>query len=360
MPLFGRAKARPPLAETHADRICIIKPSALGDVVQTLPVLTALRVRFPRAYIAWVVNRAYADVLAGHPDLDEVIAFDRIREAPWSRPVRRSLAELRATLRSRRFDLAIDVQGLLRSGLMTWATGAARRVGLGDAREGASLCYTDKIAVPAENISAVDRYWLVASALGAGNTAKQFRIALEDDDRAWAGERLAAATGLRVVINAGARWPTKRWPVEHFAVIAGRLVREFDASIILVGGSEDVPTANQLAASLPGRAINLAGQTTLKQLAAVLVGAHLVVTNDSGPMHLAAALGTPVAAIFTCTSPERARPYGAGHLVFSTNVWCAASYVKRCSRMECMLELTPDRIWPALSARLQTLSHRAA
>jgi lipopolysaccharide heptosyltransferase I len=358
--IVGRRNTPQPLAEIDAARICIIKPSALGDVIQALPVLAALRGRFPRAHIAWVVNRAYADILAGHPDLDDVITFDRPRAALWSRTVRRSFTELRGTLRRGGFDLTIDLQCLLRSGLMTWSTAAARRLGLGDAREGARLFYTDTIPVPAENMSAVDRYCLVAEALGADHAAKQFRIAIPERDREWAAARLSDAKGLRVVINPGARWPTKRWPVQHFTEIATRLTREFDAHIIVVGGTEDVSAAQQLASTLPRPAINLAGQTTLKQLAAVLARAHLVVTNDSGPMHLAAALGTPVAAIFTCTSPARARPYGAGHVVFSTNVWCAASYVKRCARMECMTELVPDRVWPALRAKLQLLASRAA
>jgi lipopolysaccharide heptosyltransferase II len=306
------------------------------------------------------VNRAYAELLRGHPDLNEVIAFDRAHTSPWSSAARQSFAELRDALRRGRFDLTIDLQCLLRSGLMAWATGAARRVGLADARECASLFYTDTIDVPSESLSAVDRYWLASSALGAGDAAKQFRVAIGDSDRKWADEQLAAAPGLRVVVNPGARWPTKRWPVEHFAEIGDRLVREFDASVIVVGGPEDVASAAQLAGTLPSRTTNLAGRTSLKQLAAVLELAHLVVTNDSGPMHLAAALGTPVAAIFTCTSPQRARPYGAGHVVVSTNVWCAASYLKNCSRKDCMVELTPDRVWPALRERLQSLRSRAA
>lgn len=360
MQFFGRARNRVSLRQIQAERICLIKPSALGDVVQALPVLSALRSRFPDAHIAWVVNKSYAELLAGHPHLDEVIAFDRGRARPWSPAAWRSMRELCDSLRQRRFDLVCDLQGLFRSGLMTWATGAPRRLGLGDAREGSRCCYTDVVPIPHENTSAVDRYWLVAEALGAGGGPKQFLVHLDAADREWADRQLGGLSGLCVAIHAGARWMTKRWPIDHFVEIARRLDREFAANLVLVGGPEEAEPAGRIAAAVSGCCVNLVGKTTLHQLAAVLGRVHLLVTNDSGPMHLAAAVGTKVAALFTCTSPERARPYGDGHLVFATNVWCAASYLKKCSRLECMTELTPDRIWPALSAKLSAIRAQVA
>src|SRR5262245_16858641 len=132
-----------PLADYPARRIVLIKPSALGDVVHALPVLTALRRRFPAAHLAWVVNRTYEPLLRGHPDLDETIPFERGRRGVWS--ALKYNAGFLAGLRRRRFDLVVDLQGLFRSGLMTLATGAARRVGLASAREGASWFYTDRV-----------------------------------------------------------------------------------------------------------------------------------------------------------------------------------------------------------------------
>jgi heptosyltransferase-1 len=355
-----RKHRQPPLDQIDAERICLIKPSALGDVVQTLPMLSALRSHFPRAHIAWVVNRSYADLLAGHPHLDEVIPFDRGRARPWTPAAWRSMRELCDSLRDRRFDLVCDLQGLFRSGLMTWTARAPRRVGLSDAREGARLFYTDVVRIPQESMSAVDRYWRVAEALGVGESPKQFVIQLDAADQEWAEQQVRGLSGLRVAIHAGARWMTKRWPAEHFVEIARRLDREFAASLFVVGGPEEADAANRIAAAVPGRCANLAGKTSLKKLAAVLGRVHLLFTNDSGPMHLAAALGTHVAAIFTCTSPERARPYGSGHLTLATDVWCAASYLKKCSRLACMTELTPDRVWPALSAHIAAIRTRLA
>ena len=350
-----RVRDRESLARTEAARICLIKPSALGDVVQALPVLTALRVRFPRAHIAWVVNSSYAKLLAGHPCLDEIIAFERGPAGPSSAATWRAFRDLCGSLRQRRFDLVCDIQGLFRSGLMTWATRAPRRVGLADAREGSQWFYTDIVPIVDGQMSAVDRYWSVAQALGVGESARQFQIHIDVSDQDWAERQVPVSIAPCVAIHVGARWMTKRWPTEHFSEIARRLDREFAANLVLVGGPEDCDAAERIAGVVSGCCVNLVGKTSLKQLAAVLRRVHLLLSNDSGPMHLAAALGTPVAALFTCTSTQRARPYGNGHVLFTTNVWCAASYLKKCSRLECMAELTPDRVWPVLSARVEAI-----
>src|SRR5262245_42845734 len=156
--------ARPPLDQAHADRVLIIKPSALGDVINALPVLSALRRRFPRARIAWLINRPYEPLLAGHPDLDETIPFDR-GAGLW-----RAGRELARRPRRGPCALALDLQGLLRSGVMAWLSGAKRRVGLSEAREGARWFYTDTVTAPGQRTShAVDRCWAMAVALGAGD-----------------------------------------------------------------------------------------------------------------------------------------------------------------------------------------------
>src|SRR5712691_7758361 len=150
----------PHLQHVHANRIALLKPSALGDIVHSLPVLSALRAKFPQAHITWVVNRTYAALLEGHPDLSDVLSFNR-RGGLWA------VAKLGRELFRRRFDLVIDLQGLLRTGLMAAATLAARRIGLAGAREGARAIYTDTIPIDPE-AHAVDRYWRIAEALGVG------------------------------------------------------------------------------------------------------------------------------------------------------------------------------------------------
>src|SRR5947208_13483252 len=180
-------KGRTPLRDLVAQRIALIKPSALGDIVHSLPVLSALRQRYPDAHISWVVNRCYADLLRGHPDLDAVLPFDRgASQCGWVTAVR-NYGRFFADLHQQRFDLVIDLQGLFRSGLMTACSGAARRVGLSSAREGGRAFYTDVITVDDfHRLHAVDRYWLVADAFGVGDLPKSFRVPLPEAAARWA------------------------------------------------------------------------------------------------------------------------------------------------------------------------------
>lgn len=341
------------LATCQARRIGLIKPSALGDIVQALPVLAALRRRFPDSHITWVVNRSFEPLLHGHPDLDATLPFDRGALGRGWRGLRGVGAFVQA-LRQQRWDLAIDLQGLFRSALMAWASGAPRRVGLASAREGARWFYTDLIAETEQAaLHAVERYWRVAEAFGVGDLPRTFRLPLADEARRWAEQTLAGRPRPWLVLAVGARWQTKRWPVPHFAALAGRAQREFGGTVLLIGTAEERAAAQAVARRLPGPSAMLAGRTSLPQLAALLARADVVLANDTGPLHLAAALGRPVVAPYTCTKVARHGPYGALAGAVESRVWCQGSYRKRCARLECMTELTPDRLWPRLRERLQ-------
>ena len=337
-----------PLDQIDAKRIALIKPSALGDIVHSLPVLTALRHRFPNAHIAWIVNRGYAALLEGHPDLDQVIPFDRgAAQAGLGRMIWTSLGFL-GRLRAQRFDLVIDLQGLLRTGLMTLTTGAKRRVGLSSAREGASWAYTDHIAVRHEGMHAVDRYWLVAEALGIAPKEIRFHVPIAEAARQWALTRLQEWPRPWLMLGAGARWLTKRWPTPHFAALARKAQQRFGGTAVFVGGAEETPRAQQIAALLAGPSCDLTGKTGLPELAAVLSFADVMIANDTGPLHLAVALGRPVIAPFLCTQVRLTGPYARPGSAVATTVYCAGSLLKRCDRLDCMNELTPARLWPVL------------
>ncbi len=333
------------LLECDAQHICLIKPTALGDVVQTLPLLGMLRRRFPTASLSWVVRRSFADLLTGHPDLTEVIPFHR--SGSW-----REALQLLRLLKYRRFDLVFDLQGLFRTGIMTLATRAAMRVGLETAREGASLAYNCVLPDSGRTVPAPIRYWRVAEALGMANHPQTAIVATTPADRAWLVDRLRHLPRPLLAIHPGAGWETKRWPVDKFAEIA----RRFEGSVVVVGSAGERGLAAQVIepAVLPNqRMLNLAGETTLRQLAVVLETADVVVSNDSGPMHLAAAFGTPVVGIFTCTSPLLSGPSGAIHELISTGVGCAASYHKTCPHwgrrnLACLEELSVERVWNAV------------
>jgi heptosyltransferase-1 len=352
--------SRLPLADYCAERIALIKPSALGDIIHSLPVLTALRRRYPRAHITWVVNRGYAPLLQGHRDLDEILPFDRGASRRGWRAAARSWMDFLRELRQRRFDLAIDLQGLFRTAVMMTATRAERRVGLSTAREGATWSYTDVIPVADFNsLHAVERCWRVAEALGIGDTTKEFHIPIPDAARNWAETVTNGYPRPWLMLGPGARWKTKRWPPEHFAALAHRVWDKFGGTVFLVGGDEERTAASKVRHLLSGPSRDLTGQTTLPHLAALLERADAMLANDTGPLHLAAALGRPVVAPYTCTTVRRSGPYGAESGAVETSVRCGGSYVKRCSRRVCMAELTPDRLWPSLSAVLRSWASRS-
>lgn len=334
------------------ERVCLIKPSSLGDVVHALPVLSSLRALWPQAHLAWVVNRGLRGLLDGHPDLDEVIPFDRskLKLSPGGIA---SISRFLLDLRRRRFDLTIDLQGLLRSGIMAWASDAPTRVGLADSREGSRHFATHLVPSPGPEIHAVDRLLKVAEVFGAVVSPPRFRVALAVEDAAWARTALGPIPGPKLAVNVGARWLTKRWPPERFAEVARRAVEERGVGLILVGAPEDRPLVDALKRALgPIESLDLCGRTSLPQLAAVASEVDLFLSNDTGPLHLAAATGTRVVGVYTCTSPERTGPYGPNAVSVRSCVWCAPSFVKTCPRLECMVELTPEKVWRAVSAQL--------
>ena len=344
------------LREVDPRRVCLIKPSALGDVVQTLPLLGMLRRRFPAASISWVVRRSFAELLIGHPDLTEIIPFHR--RGGW-----REVLQLLGLLKHRRFDLVFDLQGLFRTGVMTWATGAPVRAGLESAREGASLACNCIIRDSGPHVPAHLRYWRVAEALGLSNHPRVAVISTTAAETAWLADRTRHLPRPLLAIHPGAGWETKRWPVEKFAEI----VRRFEGSVVLVGSSAERGLADRIVAATSARrnpALNLAGETSLKQLAVLLGASDLIVSNDSGPMHLAAAMGTPVVGIFTCTSPFLSGPAGTDHELIFTGVPCAGSYCKSCpmrgkSHLGCLSELPVERVWNAVE-RILDRRHPAA
>jgi ADP-heptose:LPS heptosyltransferase len=165
----------------------------------------------------------------------------------------------------------------------------------------------------------------------------------------------------RIVLNLGARWLTKRWPPEHYAEIGRRAVGEFGAGLIAVGAPADRPLVDALLHLLaPGSVLDLCGKTSLLQLAAIAASSDLLISNDTGPLHLAAAAGARVIGIYTCTDRRLTGPFGPRATAIQSGVWCAASLLKKCDRLDCMAELTPALVWPVVKAQLETGDRRIA
>lgn len=311
-------------------KILIVKPSALGDIVHTLPVLGLLRKRFPAAEIHWLVVPAFASLLESHPLLDGVIRFDRKGYAKsWRSPTTATaLATFASRLRREQFDLAIDLQGLLRSAWLTWQTRAATRVGFDYAREAAPLAYTHHVSQTTPERHAVERYLDVAEALGCGRGPVAFDFGITDAVRATTREMTAGCAGYAVLLP-GTNWPTKRWPAESFAGLVGPIERDLGLRVVVAGGPDVVGLP------MPG-ATSLAGRTDLKQLVALLEKASLVVANDSGPMHIAAALGRPLVTLFGPTNAVRTGPYGRPETVLQLDLVCRPCYSRECVHQSCL------------------------
>jgi heptosyltransferase I len=321
--------------------ILLIKPSSLGDVVHTLPVLNLLRIQFPNAKITWLLSRACAGLLDGHPKLDEILLFERKKLGMWWKNPG-ALWDLDRDLRRRKFDLVIDLQGLFRSGWMSMRTGAKKRVGFANAREGAWLFYTHKVNLPTPEMHAVDRYLAVAQSLGCGITPVEFPFHSTTQDLSAVDQLLAPLnTPNFAVLLPGANWETKRWPAEYFASLA-RELEKWSLKTVVCGGA-DV----EKAAHLIHPTLNLTNKTTLRQLVVLLSRARLVIANDSGPMHIASALGVPLLAIFGPTNPVRTGPYGRLDCVVRHEIDCWPCYGKKCSHLSCLNHLTVQNVLAA-------------
>lgn len=330
-------------------RVLLIKPSSLGDIIHALPTFDALRRRFPEAELSWFVKAQWAGILERVAGLDRVWPVETGLSA-WLREI--------GKLRDHRFDLVVDLQGLFRSGAAAWLSGCGMRVGFANGREGSALCYTHRIAVPDPNLHAVDRYLLVAQALGCSAATPAFPLHPLEADRGMVhtllGRHGLGAGARWVAMHVSARWPTKRWPLASFAAVA-RALREDGLQVVVIGAATERAEAQEVAAATG--AIDLSGQTSLAVLPAVLERAACLVTNDSGPMHIAAAMCTPVVALFGPTSPMRTGPYGAGHRIMKTDLPCQPCFSRSCRNqvpLECLTAIDPEQVIQAVRAAVRS------
>lgn len=336
-------------------RILLIKPSSLGDIVHAFPVVSTIKTQWPGSHITWVVKRQWADLVERAEGVDRVW--------PVEMTVRSWIREGRA-LRAQRFDLAIDLQGLFRSGILARLSGAPTRIGFANGREGSPWFYTQRIPVLSPDIHAVDRYLSVVAALGASLPDKpRFEFRMLEKDMVTVRE-LCRRRGFSVdkpwvAMNIGTRWPTKRWPLASFAALVDQLHETQHDPVVMIGGSEERAYTNKLRSLTDRPFIDLSGDIPLGYLPALLSKATAMITNDSGPMHIAAALGVPVVAIFGPTSAARTGPYGDGHQVLTSRIPCSPCFSRVCRHdpeLECLHLIKPtqvvDVLRPLLAARV--------
>jgi lipopolysaccharide heptosyltransferase I len=328
----------------NSGKILIIKPSSLGDVVHSLPFLNAMRLCFPKAEIHWVIAEGFEGLLEGHPMIDRlwIINKDDWKRIKQAKETIHEVRMLLKRLKKERFDMVIDLQGLFRSGIMTAATRSAVRIGFSEAREGSRFFYTNKVKGGKE-IHAVDRYLKIAKWLGCDTAEVIFPFPLYKSS----SSQFLLLEDYAVFVP-GARWKTKKWPAEKF----GKLAALMNGKVIVVGSKADSNTADEIVARSQGKAISFAGKTDLKELIEIMRGAQFVVSNDSGPMHIAAALGIPVFAIFGPTDPLKTGPYGKGHTTIQAELPCIRCFRKKCDDMKCMEHISVGKVFETIKLGL--------
>lgn len=300
--------------------ILIIKPSALGDIALALGSVASLRKRFSDAKITWFVRPEFAVLLDGAKNVDDVLIFDRrLLGKWWCNP--KAFAEFTKLIKklyTSRFDLVIDLQGLFRTAFFGWITGCSRRLGMKACREFAHIFYTDKIAGDENSIHVIDLYNKIIAAAGVDEFDVEYGLSVNPVARAKAASLLAeyqiGGRGYAVLV-AGAAHEVKCWPVEKFAALAEKISEELELDVVAVGTAGEKERIEKIAELAKVPIINLAGQTKIPELMAVLAGAKVVISNDTGPGHIAVAFETDTVIICGPTNPARIGPYGKKNAV---------------------------------------------
>jgi lipopolysaccharide heptosyltransferase I len=351
------------------NRILIVRTSALGDIVHALPAVTALREAYPSARLDWVVDARHAELVELVPIVNRriVIGGSTDEEGRARAGLSARLSDLRATVRelqAQRYDIAIDLQGLLRSAMIARWSGASRVVGFHRSRLRepiASLFYKETF-----NPSSAPGAHVVFKNLGLvealGVAANRVEFPLERRDSAAVRqtlERVRVGGGRFAVINPGAGWPNKRWPPERLGALARSMLEVHGLpSVVLWGPGEDMMAGTVVSAS--GGAAYLAPPTSLSDLVTLASKATLFVAGDTGPLHVAVALGTPVVGIYGPTSPARTGPWQSSDITVSRHPQCRCANLRACRvRQWCLGDVSVEEVARAVTARLASAGTRA-
>jgi heptosyltransferase-1 len=380
------------LRSAEFSRILLIKPSALGDVVHTLPVLVKLRARYPRARIDWLITPENAEVVRYHPALSNVVLFARRDFSKRGRRWRAFLSffDLLKQIRSAKYELIIDMHGQVRSAFFALISGARVRIGFDrpvkrgltvsaehdlknipshgwrGAREGSWIAYTHRIPIPTLDVHAIDRYLWVAPLLGLDDNPPDLTIHLSPQTTNKVNRLLeehgVPASKPLVVLVPGTIWETKHWTIEGFAGVARQFLQDGFA-VALAGTTRDQQRCRQIAAAAPGTC-DLSGKTTPADLAALIRRAEVAVTNDSGSMHVAASLGKPMVSVFGPTNPVHIGPYERPESVVRVDLPCSPCNYRRLSQCPfdhaCMKQVTSAMVVERVRKILSTAKSHPA
>ena len=337
--------------------ILIVKLSAIGDVIHTLPSLAALRRLYPDAHITWVVEEAAADLIVNHPLLDEALIFRRKSwlkniKAGQIRPTWREMRSFFRRLRGRPYELVIDFHGLLKSSVIVFLSKGKRKLGYDSWQELSGLFLNEKISEDM-NKHAVERYLDFPRYLGAKIEKAEFILpagAAAEKKVQLLLDKYKLEDKKFIAINPIAYWETKLWDNEKFTRLADLINRKLKLKVVFTGSEKE--SIGKITSAMATEGINLGGETSLLELAYLYKKARMVITTDSGPMHLAAAVKTPVIALFGPTDPARTGPYGDRHTIIRTALPCSPCFLKKCATRKCMEDITPEQVLAAIEKKL--------
>ncbi|UCE83958.1 MAG: lipopolysaccharide heptosyltransferase II [Deltaproteobacteria bacterium] len=343
--------------------ILIVKLSALGDVVQTIPTFEALRKQYPTAHIVWLVEEEAADLLTHYPGLDEVLVCGRrswLKELrkPFSWPaVFLDVFRFGRRLRQRYYDVIIDLQGLLKSAIWVGLARGDRKIGFDRTREASWRVLNERLPAYDPDRHALERYLDVARYLGAEVDSVRVQDPWTPAEELQFQRRLERITenseGPLVACHPISKWQSKLWPEEYFSQLTADMIARLRAKVVFTGGPEDSQAIARIISKAGSRGLfNWAGTTNLRELAFLYRHAAVVVSTDSGPMHLAAAVGTPVVALFGPTAPWRTGPYGEVHRVLRVDRDCSPCFQKTCDTVDCMAEIKVEDVFQIVSEQL--------
>ena len=346
--------------------ILIVKLSAIGDVLHTLPALNALRQAFADARITWLVEEAAAALIEGHPALDRVLVCRRkswIRD--WKAGRRKAVvaeaADFVARLRDTVYDVVLDFQALLKGAVWIALCRGKRKIGFDRGMEHMEHSYwflNERIPPISMDVHALERNLVMLEPLGIRNVQDVvYRLPITADHRNQAKRLLQPlfGTGPIVCINPVAKWETKLWTAQGFAAVADRLVAEVGAAVVFTGAKEDRNAIDAIRSRMSRNSLDVSGKTDLMTLAAIYEIADGVISTDTGPMHLAAAVETPVVALFGPTAPWRTGPYGNRHRVIRLGTPCSPCFRRSCEKPVCMQDIDAESVFQAV---LDTLNDR--
>lgn len=326
-------------------QILIIKMSSLGDVLHALPTVYALRRNCPQARIVWAVHEQFSAVLPGKPYIDDIVYIDKKRLKSFS-----YIRELRRLLHSYQFDLCLDLQGLAKSAVVAWCSGAKEKYGYWEMREG-SFLISKGLAGPHQFGHVIERYLDTVRVLGGTVDSVEFPLPSVEAEKENLRRRFQSdgLTGDYIAVVPGARWAVKEWPLSYWQEFLRKVTND-GMNVVLLGSADDAPKGKAIAESVASpRLFDYTQKTTLRELMAAISMAQLYISADTGPLHIANALKKNLIALFGPTCPDRTGPYGGKqspyiHLVISPTAKATLEH-PLVNDPQCMSQIAVDDVW---------------